>query len=177
MKIRILVPHSPYLKSKSFHLPAGTMNTFWELTRSKIQETHQYFEKRFLKQVLDFRMPFKLLCDTSKLWNFVKIPGPYCILYCVHVHHRSLSLEDWDHWVCSNSVYKGSALWKTVATSSISGVVWLMHLGVPQSGNPPSATLPASIGGGGGGYWGVFILRYTKRENFLGSDIEICTFS
>ncbi len=30
----------------------------------------------FYNQILDFYSPSKILCDTSKLWNFVKITGP-----------------------------------------------------------------------------------------------------
>ncbi len=39
-----------------------------------MQKIGQYFEKLFFyKQVLDFHIPFKILCHTSKSWNFVKI--------------------------------------------------------------------------------------------------------
>ncbi len=32
----------------------------------------------FYKHVLDFHRPFKILFNTSKLWNFVNITGPLC---------------------------------------------------------------------------------------------------
>jgi len=38
---------STYSKKKSFHLLEGTMNIFEELKRSKMEETAQYFEKRY----------------------------------------------------------------------------------------------------------------------------------
>ncbi len=48
-----------------------------------MQETAQYFEKcLFYKQVLDSHRPSKILCNTSNLWNFVKITGPYCTRMC-----------------------------------------------------------------------------------------------
>jgi hypothetical protein len=47
-----LLPRSPlaiFERKKSFHLLEGTMNTFWELEKVKtMQETAQYFERRFL---------------------------------------------------------------------------------------------------------------------------------
>ncbi len=43
-----------------------------------MQETAQHFEKQFFsKQVLDFHGPYRIICYTSKLWNFVKITGPW----------------------------------------------------------------------------------------------------
>ncbi len=38
-----------------------------------MEETAQ----NFYKQILEFHSPSKILCHTSKLWNFVKIIGPY----------------------------------------------------------------------------------------------------
>jgi hypothetical protein len=55
----------------------GTMNLFEELKMSKIEKTAQHFEKQFYKQIFDFHCPSKILCHASKLWNFVKITGPY----------------------------------------------------------------------------------------------------
>ncbi len=58
-----------------------------ELKRSKMEKTAQYLEKNgFLWTDLRFYLPSKTLCHTSKLWNFVKITGPYyihkVIVYC-----------------------------------------------------------------------------------------------
>ncbi len=44
----------------------------------------QYFNKRFfIKKIIDFHSPFKIVCHPSKLYNFVNITGPYTpdILY------------------------------------------------------------------------------------------------
>jgi hypothetical protein len=65
-KIDYLIPYSIYSK-KRFHLLEGTMNLFGNFKRSKMEETVQYFEKRFFyKQILDFHCLSKILCHTSK---------------------------------------------------------------------------------------------------------------
>jgi hypothetical protein len=74
------MPHSTYSKKKKFSSCRRDNDLFRELKRSKLEETAQNFEKRFFyKQILDFYCPSKILCHTSKLRNFVKITGPYCI--------------------------------------------------------------------------------------------------
>ncbi len=74
-----MIAHSPYLKKKSFHLLEGTRNTFWELKGKKMQENSLNFSKSdfFINRSENFILPFKISCHTSKLWNFVKITGPY----------------------------------------------------------------------------------------------------
>jgi hypothetical protein len=56
MKTDLLIPHSPYLKKKSFLLVEGTMNTFWKLKNLKCKKPLNIFEKMFFfyKNVLDF---------------------------------------------------------------------------------------------------------------------------
>ncbi len=79
-KTNFVISHLPYLKKKSFYLWEGT--NFLRTLRSIMQETAQYFQKRFfIKEALDFHSPFKILCHTSKLWNFVKITGLYCTVH------------------------------------------------------------------------------------------------
>ncbi len=64
-------------KEKKFSSHRRDNELFWELKRSKMEETAKNFEKTvFYKQILDFHCPSKILCHTSKLW---KITGPYCV--------------------------------------------------------------------------------------------------
>jgi len=41
-----------------------------------MEGTAQNFETVFYIQILDFNCPSKILCQTSKLSDFVKITGP-----------------------------------------------------------------------------------------------------
>ncbi len=75
-KMYILVPDLTYSKKKSFHLKEESMCTFYELKKSKIQATSQYFIKTvFYKQVLDFHRTCKKFYARHL---GVKITGFYC---------------------------------------------------------------------------------------------------
>jgi hypothetical protein len=92
MKRRIFLPHTPFLKKKSFHLSEGTMNTFWELKGSKMQETAQYFEKRFFyEQVLDFHFHYMPHIEITKFcqshWS---LPIIHYWTFCVRSYLDSL---------------------------------------------------------------------------------------
>ncbi len=70
------MPGSTYSKERSFHLLEGIMNLF-ESFKGQNGRNHSIFQKTvFYKQILDFHCPSKILCQTSKLWNFVKITAP-----------------------------------------------------------------------------------------------------
>jgi hypothetical protein len=47
------------------------------MKRSKIEENTLFWKMVFYKQILDFHCPSKILCHTSKFWNFVKITSLY----------------------------------------------------------------------------------------------------
>ncbi len=73
------MPHSTYSKKKSFYLLEGTMNFFEKTEKVENKRNRSKFRKTvFYKQISDFYCPSKIICHTSKLWNFVKITGPYC---------------------------------------------------------------------------------------------------
>ncbi len=83
-QIHILIPHSPYLKKKSFHPFEGTMHTvlFENLKVKNARNRSVFWKTVFSKQFLNFRRPLKILCRTLKLWNFIK-------------NHWSLSTQRW----------------------------------------------------------------------------------
>ncbi len=62
-------------KEKSFRLLEGTMNLFENLKGQKRKKPLNISKNGFNKQILNFRCASKVLCLTSKLWNFVKITG------------------------------------------------------------------------------------------------------
>ncbi len=43
-----------------------------------MEETAQYYKKRFYLQILDLQLPFQNFMPHIEIWNFVKITGPYC---------------------------------------------------------------------------------------------------
>jgi hypothetical protein len=84
-------PHSPRLIPNQFHfsypphfsLPSTFKRDnepFWELKGQNGRNRSLFRKTVFYKQILDFYCPFKILCDTSKLLDFVKITGPHCRL-------------------------------------------------------------------------------------------------
>jgi hypothetical protein len=68
MKSRIFYTPFDLFKDKKFSSLRRDNEPFWELKRSKMEETAKYFVKRFFyKQILDFLGLSKILCHTSKL--------------------------------------------------------------------------------------------------------------
>ena len=57
------------------------------------------------KQILDFHCHSKILCQTSKLWNFVKITGLYCWVKFSPIEMSPLSVRGADR--ISSGVWKG----------------------------------------------------------------------
>ena len=80
-------------KEKKFSSLRRDNELFWELKKVKNGRNRSKFRKTvFYKQILDFHCPSKILCHTSKLWNFVKITGPYCARGTCSPHFTSYEL-------------------------------------------------------------------------------------
>ncbi len=82
MKRRIFYTPIRDIQKKFSSLRRDT-DPFWELKKVKNGRNCSRFRKT-KKQILDFHCPSKILCHTLKLWNFVKITGPYC-KYCMYI--------------------------------------------------------------------------------------------
>ncbi len=77
------------LFKKSFHLLEGTMSLLKNLKGQKWKKP--LFRKTiFYKQILDFHCHSKILCHTSKLWNFVKITGVKSLVFYMYQIWKSL---------------------------------------------------------------------------------------
>jgi hypothetical protein len=75
MKRRFFETPFSIVEEKMFHLLEGTINTFWELEGQKWKKPLKMCESGFLKPAFDFWYSYKILCQTSKLRNFVKMTG------------------------------------------------------------------------------------------------------
>ncbi len=71
MKRRIFyTPFDLIKEKKNFHLLVGSVCTFYELKKHKMEATTQYFGKWFFyNQVLKFHCPSKFVCQTSGRQN------------------------------------------------------------------------------------------------------------
>jgi hypothetical protein len=59
------------------------MNTFGEFIKVKNARNRSMFQKKvFISRFKIISWPFKILCHTSKLYNFPKIIGPYWTITC-----------------------------------------------------------------------------------------------
>ncbi len=72
-----LMPQSTYSKQKIFISNRDNVENLKGKKWKPVKIVKNCF---FYKQILNFLCPSKILCHTSKLWNFVKITGPYYTL-------------------------------------------------------------------------------------------------
>ncbi len=77
-KTNFLIAPFDLFKEKKFSSLRRDNESFWRTEMVKNGRNRSILRKTvFYKQILDFYCPSKILCHTSKLWNFVKITGPY----------------------------------------------------------------------------------------------------
>ena len=101
-------PIRPIQTKKSFHLLEGTRNFFENWKGQKWKKQLKISKNGFYKHILDFHCPSNILCHASKLWNFVKITGPYQCSYYWNVqaygtYYCNMQCTEPLHFVISGS--------------------------------------------------------------------------